>query len=50
MVRSSKCPQIDTIQLDLVIVGRLRCFVIGLSSYDGLYDDLAMFKVNLVEV
>ena len=28
----------------------LRCFVIGLSSYDGFYDDLAIFKVKVFEV
>ena len=50
VVRSSKCPPIDTIHWDLVILDRLRCFVSGLSSSDGFYDDLAMFKVNFVEV
>ena len=50
MVRSSKCPPIGAIHLALVILGRLRCFVIGLRSNDGFFDDLAMLKVNLVEV
>ena len=49
VVRSCKCPPIGAIHLDLVILGRLQCFVIGLSSYDGFYDDLAMFKVKVVE-
>ena len=50
VVRFSRCPQIATIQWYLVILHRLRCFMTGLSSSDGFYDDLAIFKVNLVEV
>ena len=49
-MRSCKCPPIDTTHLALVVLDRLQCFVIGLSLNDGFYDDLAMFKVKLVEV
>ena len=50
VVRSSKCPQIGTIQWYLDISDSLQCLVTGLSLYGGLYEDLAMFKVKLVEV
>ena len=50
VMRSSKCPPIGSIQWYLVILDRLWCFVTGLSSNDGFYDDLGIFKVNLVEV
>ena len=41
---------IGTIHWDLLILDRLQCFVTGLGSYDCFYEDLAMFKVKLVEV
>ena len=50
MVRSCKCPLIGAIHLALVILDRLRCFVTGLSSNHGFFDDMGMFKVELVEV
>ena len=46
---SSKCPTIATSLRYLVISNRLQSFVIGLISYDGFFDELAIFKVKLVE-